>query len=143
MSGKSAGPRHVAKGTVASEVAGALEAGALEADDRFDQLFGALSHRTRREILDLLRDHSRTTGDLCDHFSPLDRCTTMQHLGVLERAGLIVVQRKGRERWNHLDVLPIKLIHDRWIGPYARSAVELLARLQADLEPASGGPSGR
>ena len=58
----------------------------------------------------------------------------MQHLDVLERAGLLVARRKGRERWNHLDVLPIKLIHDRWIGDYARSAVGLLATLKSDLE---------
>ena len=52
----------------------------------------------------------------------------------------MIAQRKGRERWNHLDALPIKLIHDRWIGDYARSAVELLATLRSDLEstPAPG-----
>jgi DNA-binding transcriptional ArsR family regulator len=106
-------------------------------DDAFDHVFRALSHSTRRRILDLLRDHPRTTGELCASFPEQDRCTTMQHLGVLERAGLVVARRKGRERWNHLDVLPIKLIHDRWIGPYARSAVGLLATLKADLEAPS------
>ena len=104
------------------------------ADEAQDRVFKALGHSTRRRILDLLRDHPRTTGDVCAAFPDLDRCTTMQHLGVLERAGLVVVQRRGRERVNHLDVLPIKVIHDRWIGEYARSAVELLATLKAELE---------
>jgi DNA-binding transcriptional ArsR family regulator len=103
-------------------------------DETCDRVFRALSSATRRQILDLLKDHPRTTGQLCTHFGDLDRCTTMQHIGVLENAGLIVAQRKGRERWNHLDVLPIKLIHDRWIGDYARSSVDLLATLKADLE---------
>jgi len=103
-------------------------------DETFDQVFKALSNSTRRRILDLLKDHPRTTGDICASFPELDRCTTMQHLGVLEQAGLVVVQRKGRERWNHLDVVPIKLIHDRWIGPYARSAVNLIATLKSELE---------
>jgi DNA-binding transcriptional ArsR family regulator len=103
-------------------------------DDTLDRVFKALSASTRREILDLLKDGPRTTGDLCAHFPGLDRCTVMQHLDVLHRAGLVVAQRKGRERWNHLDVLPIKLIHDRWIGDYATSAVDLLAALKADLE---------
>jgi hypothetical protein len=31
-------------------------------------------------------------------------------------------------------VLPIKEIHDRWIGAYAARSVELLARLARDLE---------
>ena len=103
-------------------------------DDTFDRVFKALASGTRRRILDLLKDRPRTTGELCAQFPELDRCTTMQHLGVLERAGLVVVQRKGRERWNHLDVVPIKLIHDRWIGTYAQSAVELIATLKTDLE---------
>ncbi len=106
-------------------------------DDEFDRIFKALASRTRRQIVDLLRDGPRTTGDLCGHFPGLDRCTVMQHLDVLERAGLLVARRKGRERWNHLDVLPIKLIHDRWIGDYARSAVGLLATLRSDLEGVS------
>jgi DNA-binding transcriptional ArsR family regulator len=107
---------------------------AVANDETYDRVFKALANSTRRKILDLLREHPRTTGELCANFPDLDRCTTMQHLGVLERAGLVVAQRKGRERWNHLDVLPIRLIHDRWIGDYARSAVELLATLKADLE---------
>jgi DNA-binding transcriptional ArsR family regulator len=102
-------------------------------DDPFDRVMKALANATRREILDLLKDHPRTTGEICAHFPALDRCTTMQHLGVLERAGLLIVERRGRERWNHLDPLPIKLIHDRWIGDYARSAVDLLAKLSFDL----------
>jgi hypothetical protein len=58
----------------------------------------------------------------------------MQHLAVLAHADLVIAERKGRERWNHLDVMPIKQIHDRWIGDYARSAVDLLAALKSDLE---------
>jgi DNA-binding transcriptional ArsR family regulator len=103
-------------------------------DETYDRIFKALAHRTRRRILDLLRDQPQTTGELCGAFPEHDRCTTMQHLGVLEGAGLVVVQRSGRQRWNHLDVVPIKLIHDRWIGAYARSSVELLTKLKADLE---------
>jgi len=54
----------------------------------------------------------------------------MQHLGVLEAAGLVIVRRAGRERWNHLDPLPIKALHDRWIGDHARAAVGFLADLR-------------
>lgn len=74
------------------------------------------------------------TGELCAAFPALDRCTVMQHLKVLEEADLVIVRRRGRERWNHLNPLPIKHIHDRWIGPYAARAVDLLDRLKTDLE---------
>ena len=99
-----------------------------------DRVFKALASRTRRHILDLLKDDPRTTGSVCAAFPELDRCTVMQHLKVLERAGLVAAQRRGRERWNHLTPLPIKHIHDRWIGPYAASAVDLLDRLATNLD---------
>jgi len=85
-------------------------------------------------MLDLLKDAPQTTGALCDAFPELDRCTVMQHMKVLEAADLIIVQRRGRERWNHLNALPIRKIHDRWIGDYAENAVDLLTRLKSDLE---------
>ena len=99
-----------------------------------DRVFRALASHHRRAILDVLRDQPLTTGALCGQFPELDRCTVMQHLKVLESADLIIAERKGRERWNHLDVLPITMIVDRWIGQYARSAVDLLATLKSNLE---------
>lgn len=99
-----------------------------------DLIYKALADARRREILDLLTDGPKTTGAVCSHFKELDRCTVMQHLGVLERAGLIFVQRKGRYRWNHLDVAPIRDIYDRWINKYASPSVELLTKLRRDVE---------
>ena len=102
---------------------------------RDNMVFKALADSRRREILDLLRDAPRTTGELCDHFDgKLDRCTVMQHIGVLERAELIIAQREGRNRWNYLNAAPFREIYDRWISGYAEHAVELLARLKQDLE---------
>lgn len=100
-----------------------------------DAVFRALANRTRRQLLDALRDGPRTTGHLCAALPGLDRCTVMQHLGVLEAAGLVIVRRAGRERWNHLDPLPIKALHDRWIGDHARAAVGFLADLRDAVDP--------
>ena len=99
-----------------------------------DLVFKALANATRRRICDALRDRPLTTGQLADLLAPLDRCTVMQHLKVLEAADLVIARREGRERWNHLNSMPIKQIHDRWIGPYAERAVSVLERLKADLE---------
>ncbi len=99
-----------------------------------ERVFKALADSRRRKILDLLKTEARTTGDLCSRFPGLNRCTVMQHLSVLERAGLIIVKRQGRLRWNYLNPLPIKDINERWIGAYASGAVELLARLKRDME---------
>ena len=107
----------------------------MSTDDADDLVFKALADRRRREILDLLKVGPRTTGELCAHvLGALDRCTVMQHIGVLERAELIIARREGRSRWNYLNAAPVKAISDRWISPYAAHAVTLLARLKQDLE---------
>jgi DNA-binding transcriptional ArsR family regulator len=108
--------------------------GNMSREDRYDVIFKGLGDSRRREILDLLKTRARTTGELCEHFSQLDRCTVMQHLGVLEKADLIIVKREGRLRWNYLNPLPIKELHDRWIGGYADNAVDLLARMKREIE---------
>ena len=107
----------------------------MSTGDVHDPVFKALGDSRRREMLDLLKTRPRTTGELAEHFEDeLDRCTVMQHLGVLEQAGLVIAKRRGRHRWNYLNPLPIKEIHDRWISRYAVGAVELLARLKEELE---------
>lgn len=80
-------------------------------------------------MLDVLKAGSRTTGELCARLPELDRTTVLQHLRVLERAELVTGRRVGRERVLTLAPVPIKRIHDRWIGEYARAAVQLLDEL--------------
>ena len=97
-----------------------------QAPDDDDLVFKALAAPVRRRMLDALRPAELTTGELCGRFPELDRTTVLQHLRVLERADLVIGRRVGRERRLSLAPLPIKRIHGRWIGDYARAAVELL-----------------
>ena len=99
-----------------------------------DRIFKALAAPIRRKLLDVLKADPQTTGQLCDRFPELDRCTIMLHLKVLGDAGLVIPVRRGRERWNYLNALPIRDIHDRWIGPYAAYAAEKLSDLKRELE---------
>jgi DNA-binding transcriptional ArsR family regulator len=99
-----------------------------------DLIFRALADHRRREILDLVKEAPKTTGALCDHFKKIDRCTVMQHLGVLEQAGLVIVKREGRRRWNYLNVAPIQEIYNRWISQYASRSAKLLARMKREME---------
>ena len=111
-----------------------LYKGNMSNPEQHDRIFKALGNAVRRSILDTLRDQPLTTGALCDQFDELDRCTIMLHLRVLEAADLVIVERRGRERWNHLNPLPIHGIHERWIGPHAQDAVARLAKLKRHLE---------
>ena len=103
-------------------------------EDKYDLIFKALGDTRRREILDLLNERGRTTGELVERFKQLDRCTVMQHLNVLEKADLVIVKREGRLRWNYINPLPIKELHDRWIGGYADRTIDLLARMKREIE---------
>lgn len=106
----------------------------MSPSERQDTVFRALASPHRRALLDHLRDLPMTTGQLCSLFPELDRCSVMQHLKVLEGADLVIAERRGRERWNYLNPLPIQEIHERWIGPHAALAVEKLAGLKRRLE---------
>ena len=103
-------------------------------EEKYDLILKALGNSLRREILDLLKVRSRTTGELVQRFKQLDRCTVMQHLRALVKADLVIVKREGRLRRNYINPLPIKELHDRWIGSYADNAVDLLARMKREIE---------
>ena len=99
-----------------------------------DRVFKAMAGADRRRILDFLKAGPRTTTDIVHALPWLNRCTVMQHLGVLEDAGLVVSAKRGRSRWNYLDVSPIQDIYERWIGEYARPSAGFLNQLKKDLE---------
>jgi DNA-binding transcriptional ArsR family regulator len=61
-----------------------------------NRTFQALADGTRRDILRLLRDGPRTSGDLAAQFSS-SWPTVSRHLGVLREAGLVVAERDGQE----------------------------------------------
>jgi DNA-binding transcriptional ArsR family regulator len=106
----------------------------MSREKKQEAVFKALADGKRRAILDLLKHDPMTTGDICAKFKKLDRCTVMQHLKVLETAGLIIVRREGRLRWNYLNSIPIREIYTRWISQYADHSVDLLAKLKSNLE---------
>ena len=102
--------------------------------DDDDRVFRALADPTRRFLLDLLFEREgRTLRDLEGQVEDMTRIGVMKHLRVLEDAGLVVTRRSGREKRHFLNPVPIKLIHDRWIGKYERR-VAALADLKADVE---------
>lgn len=103
-----------------------------------DEIWKALSDTTRRSILDLLRVRPRTTGDLAARFS-ITRFGVMKHLRALADAGLVIVERRGRERWNHLNPAPLQDVLERWIEPYEALWAERLLNLKRTAEIRTGG----
>ncbi|MEZ6242387.1 MAG: helix-turn-helix domain-containing protein [Phycisphaerales bacterium] len=99
-------------------------------DDAVDIIWKALSDPTRRGILDRLSGGAETTGDLAAAFPDLSRYAVMKHLDVLEHAGLVVVRREGRKRWNHLNAVPLRRVYERWVGKFADHWAGALLRLE-------------
>src|ERR1041385_4961946 len=97
-----------------------------------DTVWQALADPPRRRVLDLLRRRPRTTGELTGRFA-MTRFAVMKHLAVLVDAGLVLVERRGRERLNHLNPGPIQEISRRWVTPFAQNRVGQLRRLKRHL----------
>jgi DNA-binding transcriptional ArsR family regulator len=102
--------------------------------DAREFVWKALADSTRRRLLDLLRDEPRTTGQLCEHFRKLSRYAVMKHLGILEGAGLVIVRREGRVRWNYINTVPIQEIYDRWVSKYAAPSAQRMLELKRRTE---------
>jgi DNA-binding transcriptional ArsR family regulator len=99
-----------------------------------DEVFKALADPTRRELLDQLFAQDGQTLSALEGRLPMSRFGVMKHLKVLEEAGLVTTQKRGREKLHFLNPVPIRLIHDRWIGKYAEPWASALSELKKDME---------
>ena len=87
-------------------------------EDEMTAVFHALAHESRRKIMDVLKARSGIgVGELALEFD-VSRIAVMNHLAVLEEAGLVVSEKDGRTRRLYLNTAPIQMINDRWMSDY-------------------------
>ena len=101
------------------------------APDRKPDVFVAISHRARRQMLDLLTDTERPVSEIAAHFE-MSRPAVSQHLRILLDAGLLTERRYGRERRYHFVPQRLGPVRD-WIALYERFWDDRLQRLQQQL----------
>ena len=83
-------------------------------------VFRALDDETRRVILDELATRDgQTLFEICSllvnrHGLGSTRQAISQHLGVLESAGLVVTEWRGRSKFHYFDSEPLAVINRRW-----------------------------
>jgi DNA-binding transcriptional ArsR family regulator len=100
-----------------------------------DLVFKALADPTRRLLLDRLHERDgRTLSELADELPEMTRFGVMKHLRVLEDAGLVVPRRSGRNKFHHLNPVPLRAIHDRWLDKYTSDRASTLLALKQALE---------
>ncbi|MGW1891421.1 ArsR/SmtB family transcription factor [Streptomyces sp. NPDC002004] len=99
-----------------------------------DSVFKALADPTRRLLLDRLREHNgQTLRELCERLA-MARQSATQHLDILERAGLVTVVRRGRERLHYLNPVPIHEIEERWISGFDRPRLQAISAIRNQAE---------
>lgn len=102
--------------------------------DSADLVFRALAHASRREILDIVKEHPGcTVGFVAGHFDT-SRIVVMKHLKLLYDSELILTEKQGRTRRLYLNVVPIQLIYDRWTDEYGAFWGGHLADLKYKVE---------
>jgi uncharacterized protein YndB with AHSA1/START domain len=99
-----------------------------------DDVFRALADPTRRSLLDELFKHDGQSLSALEARLPMTRFGVMKHLRVLEEAGLVITRRRGREKLHFLNVVPIRLVHDRWVSKYAEPWAAGLSALKTTIE---------
>lgn len=106
-------------------------------DQDMSAVFHALAHESRRQILDILRDRPGCpVGELAKHFD-VSRIAVMNHLTVLEHAGLVVSEKDGRVRRLWLNAAPLQMIQDRWLGGYTSQFASRVTQLKYAAEAAA------
>src|SRR5215468_4535241 len=99
-----------------------------------DTVFKALADPTRRLLLDRLREHNgQTLSELCDRLN-MARQSATQHLDILERANLVTVVRRGRERLHYLNPAPIHQIQERWISGFDKPRLQAISAIKRQAE---------
>jgi uncharacterized protein YndB with AHSA1/START domain/DNA-binding transcriptional ArsR family regulator len=112
-------------------------------DDDPGLVFKALADKTRRALLDSLRERNgQTLGELCGPLA-MARQSATQHLDILEEANLIATVRKGREKLHYLNPVPLWQIHERWIERFEPPRLRALQTIkrQAEEDTMAGRPT--
>jgi len=107
--------------------------------------FSAISHPTRRAVLDLLRGRewsvNELRAELRDELSGTSQAAFSEHLSILSRARLVRARPRGRERIYALRAGPLAEAFD-WLRGYEAFWDERLARFGDYLDRKGGGEAG-
>src|SRR5262245_23378051 len=106
--------------------------GVMSTNDRLDQLFGALSDRTRRRLVARLARAPASIGELAEPFD-MSLVAVSKHVRVLERAGLVRRTVDGRVHTCSLDARRLRDA-TAWLDRYRAFWDESLASLAAYVE---------
>ncbi|MDY6924534.1 MAG: metalloregulator ArsR/SmtB family transcription factor [Pseudomonadota bacterium] len=104
----------------------------LQHQPPLDLAFQALSDPTRRRMVERLSAGPATVSELADPL-PMSMSAVVQHLKILEAAGLVTSHKAGRVRTCRVEPQALGAA-ERWINDRRRSVEQSLDRLGAWLD---------
>jgi DNA-binding transcriptional ArsR family regulator len=107
--------------------------------EQLDAVFHALGDATRRRMLRNLAGGARTVGQLASPFA-ISLAAASKHIKVLERAGLVRREIRGRTHLCRLDATALAAAH-RWLRDYERFWTDRLDALDRLLRTEEGHPT--
>ena len=110
--------------------------GSAVADERADRVFHALADATRRDIVRRSMAEAASVSSIAKRY-PMSFAAVQKHVAVLEAAGLVRKERRGRESLVHGDVTTIQEAH-RLLDEFEamwRRRIDRFGALLADEEP--------
>jgi DNA-binding transcriptional ArsR family regulator len=89
--------------------------------DAYESVFAALAHAARRRVLLTIYFHggAMTAGEIAAIFEHAWQTTT-RHLRVLERAGLLTQEKRGRQRIYRIQRKRLELVRD-WLSHFSKN----------------------
>jgi len=102
-------------------------------DDEADRIFQALADRTRRDIVERVLVAEQSVSVLAERYS-MSFAAVQKHVAVLERAGLVRKERRGREQ---IVSAAVDVIHqaNELLDAYENLWQHRVARIDALLDP--------
>jgi len=108
----------------------------MTTQDDMTAIFHALAHESRRKIMDVLKARPGIgVGELAQEFD-VTRIAVMNHLAVLEDAGIVISEKDGRTRRLYLNATPIQMINDRWLDDFTGHWAKKLTNIKYAAEAA-------
>ncbi len=106
--------------------------------NKMNLVFKALADTSRRQLLDrLFEEQGQSLSTLCTGMD-MRRQSVSKHLNLLEQAGLVAVQWRGREKLYYLNPVPIVEISERGLDKFAADKAAALSRQKRALEDSEG-----
>ncbi|MBM7073167.1 helix-turn-helix transcriptional regulator [Shewanella sp. 202IG2-18] len=85
-----------------------------------DEVFQALAHPHRRQIIDFVHQTPGcSSGEIAALFES-SRIAVAKHIKILEKAQLLLIEKSGRTKQHYFNIMPIQTVYDRWTDQYSQ-----------------------